>query len=146
MRFVRQIRSSKRLPFRDPSKVHFDGNIMGDDNKDPLGNNGGGSNPWMKSLFIWAGILLALVLFVQIIDGGSRAGAGEGIAYSDFLNRVDEGSVKNVTIGKDVVSGELSNGEKFRTYAPQDVQLVDRLKEKGVAFSAEPEQQTSVWL
>jgi cell division protease FtsH len=71
---------------------------------------------------------------------------GEGIAYSDFLNRVDEGSVKSVTIGKDVVSGELSNGEKFRTYAPQDVQLVDRLKEKGVAFSAEPEQQTSVWL
>ena len=24
---------------------------------------GGGTNPWMKSLFIWAGILLALVLF-----------------------------------------------------------------------------------
>jgi cell division protease FtsH len=54
--------------------------------------------------------------------------------------------VKSVTIGKDVVSGELTNGEKFRTYAPQDVQLVDRLKDKGVAFSAEPEQQTSVWL
>ena len=120
--------------------------MMSDDSKDPQGNNGGGSNPWMKSLFIWAGILLALVLFVQIIDGGSRSSRGEGIAYSDFLNRVDEGSVKSVTIGKDVVSGELTNGEKFRSNAPQDVQLVDRLKEKGVAFSAEPEQQTSVWL
>jgi cell division protease FtsH len=118
---------------------------MSDDNKDPQGQGGGG-NPWMKSLFIWAGILLALVLFVQIIDGGNRTGQGEGIAYSDFLTRVDEGTVKSVTIGKDIVSGELTNGEKFRTYAPQDVQLVDRLKEKGVAFSAEPEQQTSVWL
>ncbi|MDP8913917.1 MAG: ATP-dependent zinc metalloprotease FtsH [Pseudomonadota bacterium] len=118
---------------------------MSDDNKDPQGQGGGG-NPWMKSLFIWAGILLALVLFVQIIDGGNRAGQGDGIAYSDFLTRVDEGTVKSVTIGKDIVSGELTNGEKFRTYAPQDVQLVDRLKEKGVAFSAEPEQQTSVWL
>jgi cell division protease FtsH len=115
------------------------------DNKDPQGNNGG-TNPWMKSLFIWAGILLALVLFVQIIDGGGRSSAANGIQYSDFLNRVDEGLVKSVTIGKDVVSGELTNGEKFRTYAPQDVQLVDRLKDKGVAFSAEPEQQTSVWL
>jgi hypothetical protein len=38
--------------------------------KDP---NGGGSNPWMKSLFIWAGILLALILFVQVVDGGGRA-------------------------------------------------------------------------
>ncbi len=121
------------------------GAFMSDDNKDPQGQGGGG-NPWMKSLFIWAGILLALVLFVQIIDGGNRTGQGEGIAYSDFLTRVDEGTVKSVTIGKDIVSGELTNGEKFRTYAPQDVQLVDRLKEKGVAFSAEPEQQTSVWL
>jgi cell division protease FtsH len=117
---------------------------MGDDNKDPQGQGNG--NPWMKSLFIWAGILLALVLFVQIIEGGSRSGTANGIAYSDFLNRVDEGNVKSVTIGKDIVSGELTNGEKFRTYAPEDDKLVDRLKSKGVAFSAEPEQQPSVWL
>jgi cell division protease FtsH len=118
--------------------------------KDPNGGNnnngGGGSNPWMKSLFIWAGILLALVLFVQVVDGGGRQAAGDGMAYSEFLNRVDEGSVKEVTIGKDIISGRLTNDETFRTYAPQDVQLVDRLKQKGVAFSAEPEQQTSVWL
>jgi cell division protease FtsH len=107
---------------------------------------GGGTNPWMKSLFIWAGILLALVLFVQIIDGGSRPSAGEGIQYSDFINKVNEGSVKQVVIGKDVISGELTNGEKFRTNAPQDVQLVDRLVQRGVSFSAQPEQQTSVWL
>ena len=109
-------------------------------------NNGGGGNPWMKSLFIWAGILLALVLFVQIVDGGGRTAAGEGMAYSEFLNRVDEGSVKEVVIGKDVITGRLTNDEQFRTNMPQDVQLVDRLKEKGVAFSAQPEQQTSVWL
>ncbi len=115
---------------------------MSDDGKEPQG----GSNPWMKSLFIWAGILLGLVLFVQIIDGGSRASAGDGIQYSEFLSRVDEGTVKEVVIGKDAISGELSNGEKFRTYAPQDPQLVDRLRERGVAFSAQPEQQTSVWM
>jgi cell division protease FtsH len=106
----------------------------------------GGTNPWMKSLFIWAGILLALVLFVQVIDGGSRTAPGEGIQYSDFISRVNEGSVKQVVIGKDVISGELTNGEKFRTNAPQDVQLVDRLVQRGVAFSAQPEQQTSVWM
>ncbi len=40
--------------------------------KDPSGN------PWMKSLFIWAGILLALILFVQIVDGGGSRGAAAG--------------------------------------------------------------------
>ncbi|MEA1015386.1 ATP-dependent zinc metalloprotease FtsH [Sphingosinicella sp. LY1275] len=112
------------------------------DDKEPQGNG----NPWMKSLFIWAGILLALVLFVQIIDGGSRTASADGMAYSEFLNRVEEGSVKEVSIGKDVISGKLTNDETFRTNAPQDPQLVDRLAAKGVAFSAEPEQQTSVWL
>jgi cell division protease FtsH len=126
----------------------FDGVSMADKDQGTGGNGGGGggNNPWMKSLFIWAGILLALVLFVQIIDGGSRAPAGEGMAYSEFLARVDEGSVKEVVIGKDVISGRLTNDETFRTVMPADPALVDRLKAKEIAFSAEPEQQTSVWL
>ena len=120
---------------------------MADKDQGTGGNGGGGgNNPWMKSLFIWAGILLALVLFVQIIDGGSRSPQGEGMAYSEFLARVDEGSVKEVVIGKSVISGRLTNDETFRTVMPSDPALVDRLKAKDVAFSAEPEQQTSVWL
>ena len=44
------------------------------------------ANPWMKSLLIWAGILLALVLFVSMFDSSARAaGDGASIAYSEFL-------------------------------------------------------------
>src|SRR5687767_6705639 len=104
-------------------------------------------NPWMKSLFIWAGILLALVLFVQIVDGGRGAGAGSGaISYSDFLNRVDEGTVKEVAIGKDVITGKLTNGDTFKTNTIPDPQLTGRLREKGVTFSGQPEAQNSIWL
>ena len=55
-------------------------------------------NPWTKSLLIWVGVLFALVLFVQMIDGGSRAAAGQPIAYSEFVRQVDEGNVRAVTI------------------------------------------------
>src|SRR5687768_12648809 len=109
--------------------------------KEPSGN------PWMKSLFIWAGILLALILFVQIVDGGgARTAAAGTMPYSEFLNRVDEGSVKEVSIGKEVISGKLTNGDQFRTNFIPDPQLTSRLREKGVAFQGEPEAQTSVWL
>jgi cell division protease FtsH len=111
--------------------------------KDPAG---GPSNPWMKSLFIWAGILLALILFVQIVDGGGRTAAGTGMAYSEFLNRVDEGSVKQVSIGKEAITGKLTNGEAFKTTAVPDPQLTTRLRERGVEFAGEVEPQTSVWL
>jgi cell division protease FtsH len=43
-------------------------------------------NPWMKSLFIWAGILLALILFVQIVDGGGSRSASAGtMPYSEAM-------------------------------------------------------------
>ena len=55
-------------------------------------------NPWTKSLLIWIGVLFALVLIVQMIDGGSRATAGQPIAYSEFVRQVDEGNVRSVTM------------------------------------------------
>ncbi|MGZ8347011.1 MAG: ATP-dependent metallopeptidase FtsH/Yme1/Tma family protein, partial [Allosphingosinicella sp.] len=122
---------------------------MADDNRNP--NNNGGSdkdptgNNWMKSLLIWAAIILGLILFVQMM-GGSSTAARDSIPYSEFLNRVEEGTVRQVVIGKEVISGRTTNNETFRTNAPpQDTQLIARLREKGVAFEAQPEAQTSVW-
>ena len=109
-----------------------DENRQGGD-KEPSGNN------WMKSLLIWAGILLALVLFVQVMGGGATRST-EAIPYSEFLNRVEEVSVKQVVIGKEVISGRLTNNETFRTNAPpQDSALIQRLREHDVSFAAVPE-------
>ncbi|MBX3560405.1 MAG: ATP-dependent zinc metalloprotease FtsH [Sphingomonas sp.] len=116
---------------------------MSDDNRTPDKDPG---NAWMKSLLIWAGILLGVVLFVQVAGGGASRPA-DAIAYSDFLNRVEEGSVKQVVIGKETISGRLTNNETFRTNTPpSDPQLVQRLRDRGVSFAAEPEQQTSLWM
>ncbi|MCJ8156669.1 ATP-dependent zinc metalloprotease FtsH [Sphingomonas sp. LaA6.9] len=100
----------------------------------------------MKSLLIWVGILVGLALFVAMFDGRTRAAAADGISYSEFLQQVDQGTVKRVEIAGDVVSGTLSNDKAFRTYAPNDPMLIERLKEKGVNFAAKPEEQPSIWL
>ena len=55
-------------------------------------------NPWTKSLLIWVGMLFALVLFVQMIEGGRSATAGQPIAYSEFVRQVDDGNVKSVAM------------------------------------------------
>jgi len=118
---------------------------MADENRTPNGDKDPSGNTWMKSLLIWAAIILALVLFVQMM-GGSSTAARDSIPYSEFLNQVEEGSVRQVVIGKEVISGRTTNNETFRTNAPpQDTQLIQRLREKGVAFEAQPEAQTSLW-
>jgi cell division protease FtsH len=108
-------------------------------------------NPWTKSLLIWVGVLFALVLFVQMIDGGSRAATGTQIAYSDFVRQVNDGNVRSVTIATDAsrnsaIAGKLSSGEDFRTVAPGDAHVSDTLIAKGVAVQVKAEEQSSIWL
>ena len=107
-------------------------------------------NPWTKSLLIWMAVLLGLVIFVQSI-GGSRATTGQAVAYSDFVNQVEEGNVQSVTIatspgGNATLSGKLNSGQTFRTTAPGDANVSDRLIAKGVAVQVKAEEQSSIWL
>ena len=117
---------------------------MNDNDKQP-GSDNNGANPWMKSLLIWVGILVALALFVTLIDNRSASPASTPIAYSAFLDRVEQGGVKEVNIAGEVVTGTFSDATKFRTYAPQDPRLTDRLREKGVMISAKPEEGAPIW-
>ena len=60
------------------------------------------------------------------------------VIYSDFLSYVDKSQVTEVTIQGDNISGRLSNGKSFKTYAPKDAGVIALLKEKGVRISAKP--------
>jgi cell division protease FtsH len=108
-------------------------------------------NPWTKSLLIWVGVLFALVLFVQMIDGGSRAQAGNPIAYSDFVRQVNDNNVRAVTIASNAgsnsqITGKLASGETFHTTAPADAKVTDLLISKGVSVQAKGDEGTSIWL
>ena len=54
-------------------------------------------NPWMKSLMVWGGVFLALLLMVSMFGGGAQTPAAS-IPYSDFRAKVAEGSVQEVRI------------------------------------------------
>ena len=108
-----------------------------DDDKGP------NMSPWMRSLAIWVAILAALALFVSIFEGRSSTAAGDVIAYSDFISRVDQGSVKSVVQAGDVVTGTLKNGAEFRTYAVPDPQFAQRMLQAGVEFTGKPEESPS---
>jgi cell division protease FtsH len=64
------------------------------------------------------------------------------VSYSDFLGMVESGSVTEVTIQGDDISGKSSQGE-FKTYAPKDPELIKLLRSKGIRMSAKPEEDSS---
>ena len=112
---------------------------------DPNGG-GGNPNPWMKSLLIWVGVLVSLALVVTLFDGRTSTAQGNTIAYSNFLDRVDEGTVKDVNVSRDIITGTLSSGDKFRTYPVQDSGLIEKLRKAGVEVAGKPEEGPSIWM
>ncbi|WP_284126459.1 ATP-dependent zinc metalloprotease FtsH [Parerythrobacter aestuarii] len=118
---------------------------MNDDNN-PQGPEQGGPNPWIKSLMMWGGIFLALLLLVSMF-GGSSQPAGDEISYSEFRNKVAEKSIKSVEVGPEIITGVTNDGERFSTVRVEgDSGLTKLLDENGVEYSGEPAEQPNVLL
>ena len=56
------------------------------DGNDPNNNRDPGGNPWIKSLLVWGGIFLALLLVVSMF-GNPSAPQGANLRYSDFRQK-----------------------------------------------------------
>ncbi len=103
--------------------------------------------PISKNLLLWAGIILAAIVLVNLMGGGMGAGADgssyKQLAYSDFINSVDAGEVADVAIRENKDSGtkiigHYSNGTGFAVQALNDPSLMERLRSQHVRVSAVP--------
>ncbi|GAB4148255.1 MAG: ATP-dependent zinc metalloprotease FtsH [Sphingomonadales bacterium] len=96
-------------------------------------------NGFGRNLLLWGAILLLLVVLFNMFQGPSQSGAVQSLAYSEFLAQVESGKVNEVQIKGQDVTGRLSDGASFRTYAPDDPNLVERLNQAGVRINVSPE-------
>ena len=85
-------------------------------------------NQIYKNLSIWILISLIMLVMFQFFREPQKGRAR--ISYSEFLNMVESGSVLEVTIKGEFVSGSSVNGP-FKTYVPQDPELIKLLRERG---------------
>ena len=97
-------------------------------------------NPFYKNLALWLVISLMMVMLFQIFKQPDRGSVV--VSYSDFLNMVDSGSVNQVTIQGENISGMSGQGP-FKTYAPKDPELITLLRSKGVKITARPQEDSS---
>ncbi|WP_338421759.1 ATP-dependent zinc metalloprotease FtsH [Acetobacter fallax] len=95
-------------------------------------------NNFGRNLALWVCVIVLLLLLFNMFQPGSVQHAAEQLPYSDFIADVDQGRVRSVTIQEHNVSGKLTDGTAFETYAPDDQRLVSRLTDKGVEVIAKP--------
>jgi cell division protease FtsH len=87
-------------------------------------------------------VVLALVLFMIFSIFSTRDRREPEIVFSEFMAAVERGSVREVVIQGNNIQGKYDNGEPFRTFAPDDPDLVKSLRDKGMKIAAKPEDES----
>jgi cell division protease FtsH len=95
-----------------------------------------------KNILLW--VIIAVVLMSVFNNFGPPTPRAQTVAYSDFIADVKGGRVQNVVIDGRVVKGQLSSGESFSTYTPNDPQMINDLLSNGVLVKAQAPEQESL--
>ena len=101
-------------------------------------------NPWLKSLLVWGGIFMALLLVVSMF-GARTETSGAPLPYSDFRAKVADGSVADVQVGAERITGRFKNGDAFSTVPiPNDTTLPQLLQDNGVRYAGKAPEEMSI--
>jgi cell division protease FtsH len=102
-------------------------------------------NANLRNFALWVIIvLLLLALFTLFQNPGQRV-SSQDISFSQLLNEVDQGHVRDVVIQGPEIHGTFNNNTTFQTYAPNDPSLVSRLYNGKVQITAKPPGDNVPW-
>ncbi len=101
----------------------------------------------LKNLMMWGVIVLLVVGLFNLFKNPKHPVASDTVPFSSFLKNVEDGRVVQVEIKGNDIEGILADGTAFKTYAPNDPNLVEKLSSKGVNITAAPQdnQMPSLW-
>jgi cell division protease FtsH len=91
-----------------------------------------------RNITLWVFIALIVFGLFNLFSNTSGERNVIDLTYSQFLDEVEAGSVKDVVIRGSNINGAFDDGRSFKTYAANDPTLVDRLNDRGVNISAAP--------
>jgi cell division protease FtsH len=96
-----------------------------------------------RNLIFWLMIVLTGIFIWQ--TWSSQKPKAKDVIFSQFVDAVDSGKVASVTIQGNEITGAFQDGTSFKTYAPDDPDLVKMLRDKGVQIAAKPAKESGFW-
>ena len=97
-------------------------------------------NAFYKNIALWLVIMLMMIMLYNLFN--QQRMPETTVGYSEFLAMVDDERVAEVVIqGQELFITDI-NRRNFTVFAPQDVDLIKILRQKGVSISAKPPSDT----
>jgi cell division protease FtsH len=101
-------------------------------------------NPFQKNVALW--LVITLMMIFLYMQFNQQIPGETDISYSQFLAMVDGERVADVVIqGQELFVTDI-NRNRLKVYAPQDNDLIKILREKGIAISAKPQDESPLFL
>ncbi len=100
-----------------------------------------------RNLILWVIILVLIVALFNLFQAPTTRTQSSEITFSEFMASVEANDVTAVTIQGNNITGKTREGSQFRTYAPDDPNLVPTLRANGVDIKAMPraDGETTLW-
>ncbi|MCD6352934.1 MAG: ATP-dependent zinc metalloprotease FtsH [Proteobacteria bacterium] len=95
-------------------------------------------NPFYRNLILWLVIILFFVVFFNVFNQ-PRQSVHE-VNYSEFLTLLDQDKIIELTIKGNNFFGINTDGEKFKTYVPEDPELIKEIRQKGIKIIVRPDE------
>jgi cell division protease FtsH len=100
-------------------------------------------NPMNKNIFIWLFIILFGLFIFNIYYKPKKN--YENVIFSDFVEAVQTDKITSVTIqGKNII-GVFKDGKEFKSYSPDDPDLMKLLRTHNVKINAKPDDEGGLW-
>ena len=93
-----------------------------------------------KHIALWLVLLLVFLVIFSVFS--KQHGREPEVVFSEFMASVERGEVQEVVIQGQNIQGKYKSGERFRSFAPNDPDLVKALRERKVKIAAKPEDES----
>jgi len=105
-----------------------------------------------RNIAFWVVLFLLILALFNLFNGGQGTLNARSVSYSDFLTRVQTGTVESVTLDGEQVVFRGADGVQYTTIKPEADQITETLIANNVEVKVEAQQQSGfmsilgVWL
>ena len=96
-----------------------------------------------RNFAVWIVIGLLLIALFSLFQGQVLHGNSKDLSYSQFIEKVNDGSLKNVGVAGNYLSAKDSGGNAFESYGPILEADIAAWRSKGVDVTFRPQQSES---
>lgn len=94
-----------------------------------------------RNILLWVVIAFALLSMFNYF--GPRGKQDPAMTYTNFISAINQGTIRQINMDGEVITGMLTDGDRFTTYNPGDPHLIDDLLKNHVDIKVIPTERPS---